>query len=112
MSQSRCLARRRPTNENVYWEQNCLEEKPRDVQSGEKRCGERRFREVQNKQPGQASPGEFPWTCMVFTQNNRYDGSCAIIPDNRFNDIRGGTDRVIMAAHKLNKINKIAKSNK
>jgi hypothetical protein len=29
---------------------------------------------------GQASPGEFPWTCLVLNQKNDFIGSCAIIP--------------------------------
>ena len=88
----------------MYWEQKCRERTPQRIRSGEKRCGERRFREVGGRKQGQANPGEFPWTCIVLTQKNDFIGSCAIVPDNRFNDVRGGTDRVIMAAHKLNKI--------
>ena len=61
-------------------------------------------REIRNKKPGQANPAEFPWTCLVLDQNNNFVGSCAIIPDNQFNDVRSGTDRVILAAHKLKNI--------
>jgi hypothetical protein len=99
--QSRCIPRSRPANRNVYWEQKCPETEPRRIRTGEKRCGERRFREIRGKDQGEANPGEFPWTCLVLTQNNDFVGTCAIVPDNRFNDVRGGTDRVIMAAHKL-----------
>jgi len=103
---SRCITRRRPANKNVFWEQKCQETEPRGIRRGEKRCGERRFREISGKNKGEANPGEFPWTCLVLNQNNDFIGSCAIIPDNRFNDVRGGTDRVITAAHKLKKIQK------
>jgi len=104
VSQSRCITRSRPTNQNVFWSQQCSEPEPRSIRRGEKRCGERRFREISGKKPGQANPSEFPWTCLALDQNNNFLGSCAIIPDNRFNDVRSGTDRVIMAAHKLNNI--------
>merc|ERR1712038_2023727 len=101
--QSRCITRTRPTNKNVFWSQpsGCSEPEPRNIRRGEKRCGERRFREIDGKKQGQANPAEFPWTCLVLDVNNNFIGSCAIIPDNRFNDVRSGTDRVIMAAHKL-----------
>jgi len=105
-SQSRCIQRSRPSQKetNVFWDQKCSESEPRNIRRGEKRCGERRFREISNKKQGQANPAEFPWTCLVLDQNNNFVGSCAIIPDNRFNDVRSGTDRVIMAAHKLKDI--------
>jgi len=104
VSQSRCLTRSRPTTKNVFWSQQCSEPKPQNIRRGEKRCGERRFRDISGKKQGQANPAEFPWTCLVLDQNNNFIGSCAIIPDNRFNDVRSGTDRVIMAAHKLKDI--------
>merc|ERR1711910_77687 len=53
------------------------------------------------KKQGQANPSEFPWGCLVLDQSNNFVGSCAIIPDNRFNDVRSGNDRVVTAAHKL-----------
>jgi len=103
VSQSRCITRTRPSNKDVFWRQpnGCSEPEPRNIRRGEKRCGERRFREISGKKQGQANPAEFPWTCLVLDVNNNFIGSCAIIPDNRFNDVRSGTDRVIMAAHKL-----------
>ena len=106
VSQSRCITRTRPTNRNVFWSQQCSEPAPRNIRRGEKRCGERRFREIDGKKQGQANPAEFPWSCLVLDQNNNFIGSCAIIPDNRFNDVRSGTDRVIMAAHKLKDISR------
>lgn len=105
INQSRCITRSRPTSRNVYWEQRCASTEPRNIRQGEKRCGERRFRDISGKKPGQANPAEFPWACLVLDQNNNFIGSCAIIPDNRFNDVRSGTDRVIMAAHKLKELN-------
>ena len=90
----------------MFWEQKCVETEPLSILTGEKRCGERRFREISGKEKGEANPGEFPWTCLVLNGNNDFVGSCAIIPDNRFNDVRSGTDRVITAAHKLKTIKK------
>ena len=104
--QSRCITRSRPTSRDVFWSQQCSEPAPRNIRSGEKKCGERRFREIDDKKQGQANPAEFPWTCLVLDQNNNFLGSCAIIPDNRFNDVRSGTDRVIMAAHKLKDVSR------
>lgn len=107
INKSRCITRRRPSNRNVFWEQKCQDTEPRGIRQGEKRCGERRFREISGKQKGEANPGEFPWTCLVLNQNNDFIGSCAIVPDNRNNDVRSGTDRVVTAAHKLKKIKKL-----
>jgi len=107
INQSRCIARQRPATKNVFWDQKCRETEPRNIRQGEKRCGERRFREISGKQKGEANPGEFPWTCLVLNQDNDFIGSCAIVPDNRNNDVRGGTDRVVTAAHKLKKIKKL-----
>jgi hypothetical protein len=33
-----------------------------------------------------ASPGEFPWTCLVLNQKNDFIGSCAIIPSDFSNN--------------------------
>jgi len=107
INQSRCLVRKRPSTKKVFWDQKCRETEPFNIRQGEKRCGERRFREISGKQKGEANPGEFPWTCLVLNQDNDFIGSCAIVPDNRNNDVRGGTDRVVTAAHKLKKIKKL-----
>ena len=40
----------------------------------------------------------------MLKDNNDFVGSCAIVPDNRENDISRGTDRVITAAHKLKNV--------
>ena len=100
--ESRCITRSRPSsNPSPFWRQQCSSSEPRNIRQGEKRCGERRFREISGKKQGQANPSEFPWGCLVLDQSNNFVGSCAIIPDNRFNDVRSGTDRVVTAAHKL-----------
>jgi hypothetical protein len=103
VSQSRCITRSRPStgSKDVSWNEQCSSNQPRNIRQGEKRCGERRFREISGKKQGQSNPSEFPWACLVLDGNNNFIGACAIIPDNRFNDVRSGTDRVIMAAHKL-----------
>lgn len=100
--ESRCISRTRPSsNPSPFWRQQCSSSEPRNIRQGEKRCGERRFREISGKKQGQANPSEFPWGCLVLDESNNFVGSCAIIPDNRFNDVRSGTDRVVTAAHKL-----------
>merc|ERR1712130_131230 len=52
-------------------------------------------------QHGEASPGEFPWTCLVLNQNNDFIGSCAVIPNDSSNNNGRGTRKVVTAAHKL-----------
>jgi len=103
--QSRCITRQRQVQRNVRWDQKC-QESPSGVSSGQKNCGERRFRDISGKEKGEANPGEFPWMCLVLNQDNDFIGTCAVIPNNRLNNVRGGTDRVITAAHKLKKIKK------
>merc|ERR1712107_920666 len=51
-------------------------------------------------QHGEASPGEFPWTCLVLNQNNDFIGSCAVIPNDSSNNNGRGTRKVVTAAHK------------
>merc|ERR1712013_543652 len=53
---------------------------------------------------GEASPGEFPWTCLVLNQNNDFIGSCAVIPNDSSNNNGRGTRKVVTAAHKLKNI--------
>ena len=93
------------TSKIVFWNQTCSEQIPYNQAL---RCGDRRYKDLRYRgyrtEKGQASPGEFPWVCMVLLQSNDYVGACAIIPDNKFNDVIDGTDRVIMAAHKLKKM--------
>jgi len=79
------------------WKQSC-EETPE--QGVVKQCGTRSFlRPAEGLHDNEASPGEFPWTCMILTRGNGFVGNCAIIPGNN-----GTTKSVITAAHKLNKI--------
>lgn len=66
-----------------------------------KQCGQRSFKELFNLEKGQASPEEFPWTCIMLGRDNKFLGSCAIVPERTDNDIRSGTRKVITAAHKL-----------
>ncbi len=74
--------------------------------SGGKRCGQRAFTPITGGKPGEASPDEFPWTCLILTGNNDFVGGCAIVPDSIQNDISQGTRRVITVAHKLAKLKK------
>merc|ERR1712228_150449 len=70
-----------------------------------KQCGTRSFDgPAQGLAHGEASPGEFPWTCLLLNQNNDFIGSCAIIPNDFSNNNNRGTRKVITAAHKLKKI--------
>ena len=74
------------------------------VNSG-KQCGTRNFpAPARNLQHGEASPGEFPWTCLVLNQNNDFIGSCAVIPNDSSNNNGRGTRKVVTAAHKLKNV--------
>merc|ERR1712018_484007 len=74
------------------------------VNSG-KQCGTRNFpAPARGLQHGEASPGEFPWTCLVLNQNNDFIGSCAVIPNDSSNNNGRGTRKVVTAAHKLKNI--------
>merc|ERR1712032_1560960 len=55
-------------------------------------------------QHGEASPGEFPWTCLVLNQNNDFIGSCVVIPNDSSNNNGRGTRKVVTAAHKLKNV--------
>ena len=74
-------------------------------EKSKKRCGTRKFKE--KKLPGnEASVGEFPWACSVFTQaiggkKEKYLGGCAIIPNKRDNDVQKPTYRIITAGSRL-----------
>merc|ERR1712233_146540 len=74
------------------------------VNSG-KQCGTRNFpAPARGLQHGEASPGEFPWTCLVLNQNNDFIGSCAVIPNDSSNNNGRGTRKVVTAAHKLKNV--------
>ena len=76
----------------------------RVVNSG-KQCGTRNFpAPARGLQHGEATPGEFPWTCLVLNQNNDFIGSCAVIPNDSSNNNGRGTRKVVTAAHKLKNI--------
>jgi hypothetical protein len=76
-----------------------------------KQCGHREFDDL-NLPKSEVSPGEFPWTCTLWTETNGkevYLGSCAIIPNSKGNDITEPTRRVITAAHKLKSLTSVLK---
>lgn len=77
------------------WEQGCRENIY--YNSKEKNCGERKF---QNDKNG-ASPGEFPWNCVILTKEDRFLANCVIVPENSNNIIRNGTRIVSTLATKL-----------
>merc|ERR1712165_288560 len=86
----------------VPWTQGCQEtQAPR----GGKQCGTRSYAgPVNGLSHGQASPGEFPWTCILLNQNNDFVGTCAVITDDFSNNNNAPTRKVITAAHKLKNI--------
>ena len=84
--------------QRVPWQQGCRENIRR---TNGKQCGTRSFKPLFNLEKGQASPEEFPWSCIMLDGNNKFLGSCAIVPEQTDNDISRGTRRVITAAHKL-----------
>ena len=71
------------------------------AEGGHKQCGTRNFEEGEDLAHGEASVGEFPWTCVLLNQDDKYLGTCAIIPRGAGNDNSEGTDKVITAASKL-----------
>ncbi|TRY72248.1 hypothetical protein TCAL_03143 [Tigriopus californicus] len=87
---------------SVPWTQGCFGNSPR--QSTGKKCGERSFSPLNQLGRGEASPQEFPWACMLLDGQNRFIGTCAIIPETFSNDISRGTTKVVTAAHKLDAI--------
>jgi len=94
-----------PDQANGVWRPACGEQitSRRNV----KDCGSREYRSVsQQGPPGQTSPGEFPWTCLLLNQDNDFVGTCAIIPSSTSNDNGQPIVKVITAAHKLLKIGK------
>jgi hypothetical protein len=87
-----------PQQVTPHWEQRCSEPSAQ----GRNQCGVRSFASpVRGLQHGEASPGEFPWTCILLNQNNDFVGSCALIPSGSHNRLDRGAVKVITAAHKL-----------
>jgi hypothetical protein len=84
------------------WRQNCAEQVV--AGGGGKECGRRQWSPAPGRKHGEASPGEFPWTCLLLNQNNDFIGTCALIPQDFSNSNARGTRKVITAAHKLSKI--------
>ena len=86
---------------NSVWRQGCSETSV----YGSNQCGTRQYgRPASGLKYGEASPGEFPWTCLLLNQNNDFIGTCAVIPEGFNNDNSGGTSKIITAAHNLKKI--------
>merc|ERR1712168_1128921 len=86
----------------IPWTQGCSRE---TTTFSNKQCGTRSYNSpATGLAHGEASPGEFPWTCLLLNQNNDFIGSCAIIPNDFSNDNNRGTRKVITAAHKLKNI--------
>jgi len=82
----------------VPWIQQCRE----DPVQGAKQCGTRSYAgPASGLSHGQASPGEFPWTCILLNQNNDFLGTCAIIPNDSSNNNDVATRKIVTAAHKL-----------
>jgi len=72
---------------------------------GAKTCGTRNYPgPVSGLSYGQASPGEFPWTCILLNQDNDFVGTCAVIPSDSSNNNNAPTRKVLTAAHKLKNI--------
>jgi len=89
------------SSSSAAWRQGCSETSV----YGSNQCGTRDYRRpASNLNYGEASPGEFPWTCLLLNQNNDFIGTCAIIPETFTNDVSRGTSKVITAAHNLKKI--------
>lgn len=87
------------------WAQYCNENKIKS--SSSKTCGTRNdySRPLSNLAHAEASPGEFPWTCLLLNQNNDFIGTCALIPNDSSNNNGNGV-KVITAAHKLKALEK------
>jgi len=83
------------------WVQGCSETSV----YGNQQCGSRNYRgPVRGLSEGEASPGEFPWTCLILNQNNDFLGTCALVPQSFNNDLGRGTRKILTAAHNLKKI--------
>jgi len=84
------------------WVQGCSE----NSVYGAQKCGNRpRYSgPVRGRGEGEASPGEFPWTCLILNQNNDFLGTCALVPETFSNDLGRGTRKILTAAHNLKKI--------
>ena len=51
------------------------------------------------RKPNQASPGEFPWTCLVLGKDelggwDNVIATCVIVPEKFDNDVSYGTNKV------------------
>merc|ERR1711879_311707 len=83
------------------WKQGCQE----SGGFGSNQCGLRSFSgPASGISHGESSPGEFPWTCLILSQNNDFVGSCAIVPETSSNSLSSGTSKVITAAHNIKNV--------
>jgi len=76
------------------------------------KCGERHFTPLPNRQRNQASPGEFPWMCLVLGVDpakpkpnwDKIIAHCVIVPETFENDVSYGTNKVISITNRLRKV--------
>ena len=76
------------------------------------KCGERNFKPLPNRRPNQASPGEFPWMCLVLGQDpgkaapnwDKVVATCVVVPETSSNEVGYGTNKVLTATHKINNV--------
>merc|ERR1712115_147981 len=102
-ARSGCITPNTNSNTNEAWQQIGNDIVGLPTTEG-KFCGERSFSLGASLKHGEASVGEFPWTCLLLNQDNDFLGSCVIIPDNSNNDNSRATRKVLTAAHKLSSV--------
>ena len=60
----------------------------------------------------QASPGEFPWMCLVLGEDpdgpkpnwDKIIATCVIVPETFDNDVSYGTNKVLTVTHRINSV--------
>jgi len=76
------------------------------------KCGQRNFKPLPNRGKNQASPGEFPWMCLVLSEDpakpkpnwDKIIAHCVIVPETFDNDVSYGTNKVITVTNRLSGI--------
>ena len=66
------------------------------------------------RRANQASPGEFPWMCLVLSEDpnkakpnwDKIIATCVIVPETFDNDVSYGTNKVVTATHKINAVDR------
>jgi len=79
------------------------------------KCGERHFTPLPNSQRNQASPGEFPWMCLVLGPDesgpkgnwDRIIAHCVIVPETFDNDVSYGTNKVLTVSNRLKDLKEV-----